>query len=158
MNFIKNGSFESGQLAPWVVDFGDADKVVIADNHAVLLPVGTQIRQAIDPAEIGDLETLVFRVRARAAMVESAEVLKVRSRFRFGIRCFYSTQPGGTVLDFDASGGLQSFQAHDQLITSVPLVAMEVICWVLPNPASPEHDLRDIWFTGFELMSGAHIP
>lgn len=156
MNLIENGSFESGQLPPWTVDFGE--QPITIEQQAALLAAGTQISQSVDPARVSGLESVVFKVRARASMAGSAETLKVKCRFRFGVRCHYSDQIAGNIELFDASGGMRSFASHLKLIPGKPLVRMDVVCSIDGFLPGPDYDLRDIWFTGFEVVPGPAIP
>ncbi|MFJ4375051.1 hypothetical protein ACIP1T_20900 [Pseudomonas japonica] len=158
MNLIKNGSFESGQLPPWTLDLGDEDKIEFSEHHALLLPASFQITQSIDVALVNGLHSVVFKVNARASMVAAAEALKVKCRFRFGVRCLYPDEVAGNIVLFDASSGMLSFEGQARLIPDKPLNHMDVICSVDGVVPGPDFDLRDIWFTGFELMAGPSIP
>lgn len=153
MNLIKNGSFESGQLEPWEA----YPAAVTISNNAVLLPLGSHLLQVLDLDAIGDATTFTVKVRARASQEPPAEALKTKSRFQLSFYYQYGTQFIVHPIEFDASGGFQNFESSFRISLPEPLVYARIKCWV-PRNSTPDYDPRDIWFTGFELLPGAHIP
>lgn len=158
MNLIKNASFESGELTPWVLDLGDPDEYVIT-NDAILLRIGMKIQQVIDVREIGNATRLALKADARASPTppspsdQSDDTRQTQCDFRLEI--WY--QSGNTLRPashlFYASGGWQHFGGEFTLELPEPLVYFRMSCWIPPGLSGPGFDKRDIWFKKFELTT-----
>ena len=153
MNFIENGSFESGDLGLWRVELGDPASIAFKpyeDGHVVRLKGGTLIAQDLPTADQLDPQgAYTLRVTTRAEPLTAAIVML-------------------NAIFVDAEGNQRAypgfFVSDSALVTEVfpvqlnfehPIASVQVTC-MAGGPARFMFTRVwevNVWATGFELTA-----
>lgn len=153
MNFIENGSFESGDLGLWRVEMGDPTSIAFKpyeDGHVVRLKGGTLIAQDLTTAaQIDPQGAYTLRVTTRAEPLTDAIVM---------LNALFVDKEGNqrTYPRFFVAKSALATQAFPiQLEFEHPIARVQVTC-MAGGPARFMFTRVwevNVWATGFELTA-----
>ncbi len=157
MNFVKNGSFETGNLGPWrMTGDGSPEEIIYTpyqDGHAALLKSGMRIVQTLSHEEIGDTRDFILKISTRASVEPQSAPQQIQTYFYMGLELWSDSTIDGPGFGAIAYGGMTETVYHYSRHFTLPLTQAYIIIHIIPNNPGGPLDPRDIWVTGIELIA-----
>lgn len=157
MNFVKNGSFETGNLGPWrLTDGGSPEEIIYTpykDGHAALLKTGMRIVQTLSHEEIGDTRDFILKISTRASVEPQSAPQQIQTYFSMALELWSDSTIDWPGFGAVAYGGMTETVYHYSRHFTLPLTQAYISVHMIPNNPGGPLDPRDIWVTGIELIA-----